>query len=183
MNGKAFIGAIYLASVAPAAAYQPSAYTWDKNNYISLNKTPAYTPFAFGLNGNYLGHTFDSWQKSTGFDKNGSYQLAASGRPAGVKVFIRPNQYESGRASITVYNWDLKNQVDADVSSLLRNGDRFEVRNARDFYGEPVLSGVYNGKPLSLPMAGESPAPEFGAFVLIKLAGAAPAPTPTPTPT
>src|SRR5262245_42117393 len=102
-----------------------------------------------------------------------------SGRPSGVKVFVRPNRYEAGRANITVYNWDLKNQVEVDLSGALRNGDRFEVRNARDFYGQPVLSGVYAGKPLSMPMAGSQPAPEFGAFVVMKLSGSSPAPIPT----
>ena len=29
-----------------------------------------------------------------------------SSRPSGVKIFIRPNQYEFGRANITVFNWD-----------------------------------------------------------------------------
>ncbi len=30
-----------------------------------------------------------------------------STRPTGVKVFVRPNAYEAGRANIVVYNWDL----------------------------------------------------------------------------
>ncbi|MGE0128173.1 MAG: right-handed parallel beta-helix repeat-containing protein [Blastocatellales bacterium] len=182
VTGNTFVGAVYLASVAPASGYRHSDYTWENNNYISLNRTPSYSPFAFGLDGKYVGYNFSSWQKATGFDKNGSYQQPPSGRPAGVKVFVRPNQYEAGRANITVYNWDLKNQVEVDVSSSLRNGDRYEVRNARNFYGQPVLSGVYDGKPLSLPMAGSQPAPEFGVFVLMKLSGSSPAPTPTPSP-
>jgi len=182
-TGNTFIGAIYLASVAPAAGYQPSAYVWNNNNYVSLNQVPAYTPFAFALNGNWVGYNFDSWRKATGFDKNGSYQQAPSGRPSGVEIFVRPNQYEAGRANIAVYNWDLKNQVEVDVSGALRNGDRFEVRDARNFYGPPVLSGVYDGKPLSLPMAGSPPAPEFGAFVVTKLSGTFPAPIPTPSAT
>ncbi|MGH9938706.1 MAG: CAP domain-containing protein, partial [Blastocatellia bacterium] len=199
--GNTFIGAVYLASVMPAAGYQPSAYVWNNNNYISLNKAPAYTPFAFALNGNWVGHQFDSWRKATGFDRDGNYQQPPSGRPLGVKVFVRPNRYEAGRANITVYNWDLKKQIAVDVSGALRNGDRFEIRDARDFYGAPVLSGVYDDKPLSLPMSGSQPAPEFGAFVLMKLSGSSaepippsaapiirkpipkPVSTPTPTPT
>ena len=27
-------------------------------------------------------------------------------RPTGTRVFVRPNQYEAGRANIAVYNWD-----------------------------------------------------------------------------
>src|SRR5262249_42318934 len=69
-----------------------------------------------------------------------------------------------------------------DLSAMLRNGDRFEIRDVRNFYGQPVLSGVYDGKPLSLPMAGSQPAPEFGAFVVMKLSGSSSAPVPAPTP-
>lgn len=181
-TGNTFIGAIYLASVAPAAGYQPSAYAWDNNTYVSLNRTPAYTPFAFGINGIYVGHNFNTWQQATGFDKNGQYQQNASGRPTGVKVFVRPNQYEAGRANIAVYNWDLKSQVEADVSNVLRTGDRFEVRNVQNFFGQPVLTGVYDGKPLSLPMTGQQPAPEFGAFVVLKLSGSSTSPIPNPSP-
>jgi hypothetical protein len=61
-----------------------------------------------------------------------------------------------------------RSRVEVGVSGALRDGDRFEVRNAGDFYGPPALSGVYDGKPLRLPMAGSQPAPEFGAFVLMK---------------
>ena len=28
-----------------------------------------------------------------------------STRPTGVKVFVRPNAYEAGRANITIFNW------------------------------------------------------------------------------
>src|SRR5262249_46520739 len=85
-----------------------------------------------------------------------------------LKIAALLNQYEAGRANIVVYNWDRKNQVELDVSGALRNGERFEVRNAQDFYGPPVSSGVYDGAPLRLPMAGSQPAQEFGAFVLMK---------------
>ncbi len=173
VTGNTFIGAIYLASVAPASGYQHSAYVWNHNNYVSLNRRPGYTPFAFGLNGKYVGHNFESWRKATGFDRNGAYRQAPSGRPTGVKVFVRPNQYEAGRANIAVFNWDLKPNVEVDVSLALSNGDHFEVRDARNFFGQPVLSGVYDDKPLILPMAGPKPAPEFGAFVVMKSSGSA----------
>jgi hypothetical protein len=102
-----------------------------------------------------------------------------SSRPTGVKIFVRPNTYEAGRANITVYNWDGLNFVNVDVSGVLSVGDRYEVRNAQDFFGAPVLSGTYSGAALTLPVTGLSIASpvgraapiasgtEFNAFVLL----------------
>ena len=56
------------------------------------------------------------------------------------------------------------------------------MRNAQNYYGEPVLAGTYDGGPLNAPMRGltaaqplgavtkppPQTAPEFGVFVLIK---------------
>ncbi len=100
-------------------------------------------------------------------------------RPTGQRIFLRPNQYEPGRANITIYNWDLKSAVDVDLGAILAPGDRFEIRNVQDFFGEPVVAGTYESGPVSIPMAGLTVAapvgwpappptgPEFNAFVLI----------------
>ncbi|MEP6994318.1 MAG: hypothetical protein ABI968_07340 [Acidobacteriota bacterium] len=107
-----------------------------------------------------------------------------SSRPTGTQVFVRPNQYEAGRANITVYNWDLLNTVGVDVSGILEIGDRYEVRNGQNFFATPVLAGTYAGGTLALPMTGLSVAtpvghvppgltgPEFNVFVLLKTGSA-----------
>ena len=102
-----------------------------------------------------------------------------SDRPAGVKVFVRPNTYEPGRANVTVFNWNLTTSVDVDLSAVLTLGDGYEVRAAQDFFGAPVLTGTYSGGALTLPLKGLSVAspvghpapppsgPEFNAFVVM----------------
>ncbi|OHA17483.1 MAG: hypothetical protein A3G52_04585 [Candidatus Taylorbacteria bacterium RIFCSPLOWO2_12_FULL_43_20] len=141
---------------------------WNRNTYYS--EQLRYTPF----NGSY----FDQWKSSTGYDQNSVYTI---GKPTGVKVFVKPNKYEQGRANITVYNWAKNSSVAVNVSSVLPIGTRYEVRNAQDFYGSPVLSGTYQGGNLNLPMSGLSLAqpkvftgqnveltgPEFNVFVLL----------------
>jgi hypothetical protein len=101
-----------------------------------------------------------------------------SSRPTGVKVFIRPNQYESGRANITIYNWDLVSSVNVDLSGVLSSGQGYEIHNAHDFFGAPVVTGTYTGATIAIPMTGLSVAapvdwaaplptgPEFGAFIV-----------------
>jgi hypothetical protein len=73
---------------------------------------------------------------------------------------VRPNKYEPGRATIVVYNWGHRPTVSVDVSSTLRVGARFELRNVQDLFGPPVLSGAYSGGTVDIPMTGvELPRP------------------------
>jgi hypothetical protein len=101
-----------------------------------------------------------------------------SSRPTATQVFVRPNQYESGRANITVFNWARSAAVSVDLGELLDEGDEFVVRNAQDFFGPPVVSATYSEGSVEIPMEGlavaqpighpspPSVAPDFGAFVV-----------------
>ena len=124
--------------------------------------------------------TFDGWRTQNGFADPGTY---AGSAPTGVKVVVRPNQYEPGRANIIVYNWAQQSAVSVDVAGILNMGDRYVVQNAADFYGPPIASGIYTGRPLDLPMVGITPpnpvgvataqpapvtGPTFNVFVLMK---------------
>lgn len=116
-------------------------------------------------------------------------------RPGGLRAFVRPNAYEAGRANVTVLNWDRAATVAVDVSAArLPVGSRFEVRDARNFYGPAVVTGTYTGAPITLPMTGlvaappigNAPvipphtAPELGTFVLLPLDAPVAPPTPPP---
>jgi hypothetical protein len=104
-------------------------------------------------------------------------------KPSGVRFFVRANKYEGNRANITIFNWARQNSVNIPASSLngvyLSAGDRYELHNAQNFYGD-VITGVYDGSSINVPMTGRSVAqptglsfkppssfPEFGTFVLI----------------
>jgi hypothetical protein len=74
-------------------------------------------------------------------------------RPGGVEVFIRPNRYERGRANITIFNWNNQKTVDVDLSSAgLNHGEDFEIRDAQNFLGEPVVTGVFSSRRIAIPM-------------------------------
>ena len=75
-------------------------------------------------------------------------------RPGTNTVSVRPNKYEPRRANITVLNWTGVDAVDVDVSTILQSGDTYEVRDAQNYFGNPVLSGTYTGGSLRLPMTG-----------------------------
>ncbi|MCC7124243.1 MAG: chitobiase/beta-hexosaminidase C-terminal domain-containing protein [Acidobacteria bacterium] len=105
-------------------------------------------------------------------------------RPTTNVVRVRPNQFEPGRAHVIVYNWQRQAAVTVDLSGAgLQPGQAFEVRDAQNFYGAPVVRGVYAaGATISLPMqglaaqppVGQVPvlpphtAPDFGVFVVMR---------------
>jgi hypothetical protein len=96
-------------------------------------------------------------------------------------VIVRKNRYDQNRAHIAIYNFKKQDSVIVDISSLnWKNGDRYEVRNAQDYFGD-ILQGIYDGNQnITIPMTGHSVAvpydwrvpkstfPTFGAFVLVR---------------
>jgi len=161
-------------------------YQIDKNNYFSP-KGPQSKLFSE----NDLGKTFTEWQAS-GFDQASSF---TSSKPSKNAVFIRPNLYEPGeRTHIIIYNFEGKDQESVSLEKAgLKIGDLFEIRDAQNYFGNPIYQGVYDGNPVSLPLNLSEVSPivgevthfqnkhtdkEFNVFVLIKT-GKAPLPTPS----
>ncbi|HEY0079671.1 MAG TPA: hypothetical protein VGB73_13740 [Pyrinomonadaceae bacterium] len=151
------------------------SYDWDFNTYINASRAAAPTLVRDS-------DTFDfmRWQRATGFDAASRMQQSPSARPEGVELFIRPNRYEAGRAHLVVYNWALSEQVPVDLSSILSVGASYEIRDAQNYFGEPVAKGIYQGSPVTLPLkllqvappvgkverAPSHTAPEFAVFIL-----------------
>ena len=118
-----------------------------------------------------------------------SWYLAPGVTPSGSWILVRPNTYESGRGHVAVFNWSHAASVSVDLSSVLSVGSSYEIHNAQNYFGTPVLSGTYAGGAVSIPMAAssvETPAgaaapnptgPEFNAFVILPV-GSVPPPPP-----
>jgi hypothetical protein len=116
---------------------------------------------------------------ATTFPNNDYYDATV---PTGTEVTIRPNIYEPERAHVAVFNWDGLDEVELDPVIVLMPGDIYEIRDAQNYYGDPVATGTYTGQPIALPMntTEASPVigtpatpyvhtpPTFGAFVLLK---------------
>ena len=83
-------------------------------------------------------------------------------KPQEPKVFVRANRYEPGRAHIAVFNFGGASTVAVDVGSVVPAGAEFEIRNAQNYYAEPVAKGVFSGRPVPLPMVGLEPAQPVG---------------------
>jgi hypothetical protein len=158
-----------------------------RNNYIGLGKVAMdldntnTTMTGNKIYGRLINFTPSTYASNTYFVADWPN---VPSRPSSNWVIVRPNKYEPGRANIVVYNWVNTPTVNVDVSGVLATGDHFEVRDAQNFYGPPVLTGTYGGGSLALPMISASMAipvavpqgrsapshtsSEFGVFVLLK---------------
>lgn len=151
--------------------------TWDRNAYHGGDGAPI-RPFHLSNTDSENFFNFAGWRTATGFDQNSTFSPTY---PTDTKVFIRPNRYEPGRAHVIIYNWSRQSSVPVDLSSVIDSGSEFEIRDAQNYFGAPVVSGKYDGKPVAIPMnltevapavgdtAGldlKHTAPEFGVFVV-----------------
>jgi hypothetical protein len=153
-------------------------YQWDHNNY--LRTKVEWAAFNVVQNEHTVGLNFTQWQKKIGGDANSSYREAPA---QGLKLVVRPNRHENGRAHLIVYNWDQKDSVEVDLGNILKPGQHYRIVSAQDFYGEAILQSVYQGRPLKLPMTPRKAVqpvgmpdyklpvtePEFGVFVILPM--------------
>jgi hypothetical protein len=120
----------------------------------------------------------------TGYDKTSSF--IEGSLPTNNVVVVRPNQYEAGRANIAIYNWKNQATVSVDISSAgFVDGDQFEVRDVQNYFGAPVMTGIYAAsnpivqipmgdsnsavaRPVGAPFTPAHTDREFGAFVVKK---------------
>jgi hypothetical protein len=103
-------------------------------------------------------------------------------KPVGVEVKVRPNQYVPGRANIVILNWDALDEVEVDLRGLgLQPGAAYDLRDAQNFFGDPVVRGMRGAASVKVPMTmtdtatpvgthDRGPAhtaPQFAALVLV----------------
>jgi hypothetical protein len=172
VTGNTFYGNDGLVGLMTTRRERPHSYVWDRNTYLGTGWNGSSD--LFWVNGTAL--TFGDWKRVTGVDQNSEY---LRGRPKGLKVFVRHNDFPPRLATVVVYNWDLLKEVGVDLSAELKSGDRYEIRNVEDYFGSPVLSGSYDGRPVKLALANlkvaapvgapapDSTAPEFAVFVVL----------------
>lgn len=175
VTGNTFYGKDGLVGLMTVRRKRPHPYVWDRNTYIGTGWNGSSD--LFWVNGTAL--NFSDWKRVTGVDKNSEY---LPGRPKGLKIFVRPNNFPPRVATIIVYNWDFTKEVEADLSAELHAGDGYEVRNVEDYFGAPVLVNSFDGRAVKLPMTNlkvaapiggaipDSTAPEFAVFVVLRRA-------------
>jgi len=151
-----------------------NGWTWDTNQYFGKNLF--FTGTTDGNSAQGVNLDFGGWKSATGFDKNSSFSGAP---PSGTWIYVRRNEYESKRANVIIYNWNLSDSVAVDLSTVLTSGDSYVIQDAQNFYAPPLAAGTYSGSPVSIPMKNLTKAapvgftapahtgPLFGTFVVL----------------
>jgi len=151
-----------------------SGYAWQGNTHW---RSPTASAWEYADSG----YRFDAWKEATHV---ATTDVATPGVPSRPQVFVRINPWEAGRANVIVYNWTHAASALADLASVLKVGDRYEVRNVQDFFGAPAARGTYAGGAISIPMGGVAPpaliggapyappqtGPDFDVFVVLRTA-------------
>lgn len=168
ISGNTIFGSTEIANIQGSA----NGFAFANNSYYRDASAKSWV-----LGSQYL--PFTNWKTVVGA---GSSDRVVATHPTGTRVFVRANEYEAGRGHVVIYNWDKTGTVSANVSSILKAGDRYEVRNVQNLFADPVLSGTYTGGSLSLPMSGngtaapiggsarapQSTGPEFQVFLIVR---------------
>jgi hypothetical protein len=83
---------------------------------------------------------------------NASNILATSKPTTGNKVFVDANGIDPRRGRIVIYNYDNVDSVSVNLSSILKNGEAYRIHSVMGLFQEALVSGVYNGSNISIPM-------------------------------
>lgn len=146
MTNNQFIGPDSLIALDVSDRANVASYSWDENEYVSLRQR--YPPFVLRQGAAALASSWGDWQRS-GLDRQGEYR---EGPLQGQRVFVRPNQYEPGRAHIVVYNWDRHDEVVVNLGDAMPKGTKFKIVSPLDYFGRPLVEGHHDGSPIRLSM-------------------------------
>ena len=73
--------------------------------------------------------------------------------PTVPEVILLPNAYDPTYTHGAIYNWGNTATVSVDLSSIIAPGTSYIIYDARDMYGTPLASGIYNDS-LNIAMDG-----------------------------
>lgn len=130
----------------------PRGYDWIGTRYYRDPSSPAWVAAD-------ASYPWPQWRRATGL---GETDVALSSPPSETHVFVRPHRYETGRATVVVYNWAGLSEVSVELGSVLEPGAKYEAYNVQALFGSPVRSGTAEGTRIRLPLGGVSPPTPVG---------------------
>lgn len=84
-------------------------------------------------------------------------------RPAASRCILLPNRYDPKRAHLGVFNFTGGKTAAVPAGEFLKDGQRFVLKDPKDFFGPSVAEGVCRESKLIVPVNGE-----FGVYVVLK---------------
>jgi hypothetical protein len=151
-----FTGNVILFPVQHHVTFRTSAYLEEgrSEGYPAIQATDIFDDNVYSSSFRANFHANDTvlndiglWQWRTATAEAGNaFDLSStmlSGSRA-TEVVLLPNEYESGRAHLAIFNWERLSDVHVDLSPVLSVGSPFSIRDATSAYGTPIVSGTFN---------------------------------------
>ena len=95
-------------------------------------------------------------------DDLGGNNLNSPEPSSGKKIFYIKNAYDARRGRITIFNFDRDVQVAVDLSQIMKIGSAYRIHSVFDLFGAPIVSGVYTGGTVNIPMGTIAPPQPYG---------------------
>jgi hypothetical protein len=124
-----------------------SKYKFAKNHILSNGEKDRYLTLDSEKT------TFDQWYRKIDHGDCGSPLISGASSRNLQRIFVSRNRYDSTRANVTIYDRNWTGNATVDLKGFLKRGESFSVVDAQNYFGEPVLTGMYDGKPVRLPLA------------------------------
>ncbi len=105
----------------------------------------------FDLSGNTIYGNIDQNPDNIINDLSGN-TFETSRPTSGNKIFVDANGIDPRRGRVVIYNYDNADSVDVDLSSILKKGEAYRIHSVMGLFQEALLSGVYDGTLVSIPM-------------------------------
>jgi hypothetical protein len=108
-------------------------------------------------------YTFAQWQAATGLDANSTIAL---GVPTANKIVVQPNEYQSGRYHVAIWNWEELASVPAPIAGRYTNAQNM-AESVTLAQGAPL---PMTGWTTAVPIAAAAPItafdPRFAVFLV-----------------
>lgn len=134
-----------------------SGLNWNENDYYVTDGRWGETSVV--EQSKSRGLSFAEWRTTTGLDAQSTF---TKGPPTKLRVIVRPNLHEPGRAHVAVLNPAKLPEVAVDLSTILKMGQKFRVVSAKDFFGPALVSGSFDGHRVMFPLKPVTPPPPVG---------------------
>ncbi len=123
-------------------------YRWADNQYYNMTGSRSFTVKPVKQKNKPEHFKLEQWRNRHQLDQNSSQYKE---HPPS-EIIVLPNEHDSHRANIVVLNFDLKDEIQLDLSSLDLPQEYIEIRNANDYFGPIPYSGIYSGDPINISM-------------------------------
>lgn len=96
-------------------------------------------------------------------NENNTVIPRGAARPAQPRCVLLPNRYDARRAHLAVFNFGGGKSVKVNVKGFLADGQKFTLKDPKDFFGKPLASGTCAGEEITVGVEGE-----FAVFIVLK---------------